>query len=80
MGVVISGHLRQINVATQASCIFAFMIAAKLHSEIDEPILCPSCKAVTWLVRILPKFASLPELRTYKCPSCGKIETYPVET
>ncbi len=56
------------------------MIAAKLHSEIDEPILCPSCKAVTWLVRILPKFASLPELRTYKCPSCGKIETYPVET
>jgi len=31
------------------------------------------------LVRVAPKFAGLPEMRTYKCTHCGHVESRPAD-
>ena len=36
-------------------------------------LLCPQCKSIMSLERIVPKLAPLPELREYKCSNCGII-------
>ena len=41
--------------------------------------LCPSCGKPMRFVRALPRFAALPELRTYECHSCGVSYTEAVE-
>lgn len=33
--------------------------------------LCPSCNEAMRFVRSIPRFAALPELRTYECKPCG---------
>ena len=33
--------------------------------------LCPSCSGAMRFIRSVPRFAALPELRTYECKSCG---------
>ena len=42
--------------------------------EADTP-LCPSCGQPMRFVRAIPRFASLPELRTYECKACGESYT-----
>jgi len=38
---------------------------------------CARCGSSTQLVRITPGLGQLlPELRTYKCPRCGQVETH----
>ena len=38
----------------------------------SEPI-CPTCATVMVLVRIVPRVASLSELRTYRCFACDDL-------
>lgn len=33
--------------------------------------LCPSCSGPMRFMRSVPRFAALPELRTYECKPCG---------
>lgn len=33
--------------------------------------LCPGCSEPMRFVRAIPRFAALPELRTYECKPCG---------
>ena len=37
--------------------------------------LCPSCSEPMRFVRAIPRFAALPELRTYECKPCGVTHT-----
>jgi hypothetical protein len=34
---------------------------------------CAQCRTIMVLERVAPKLGSLPELRTYKCPKCGRV-------
>ena len=38
--------------------------------DADTP-LCPSCGKPMRFVRAVPRFAALPELRTFECKPCG---------
>jgi hypothetical protein len=40
---------------------------------------CSRCAAMMVLVRVAPRFGSLPELRTYKCLRCGCVVEEDVE-
>lgn len=44
----------------------------------DTP-LCPSCARPMHFVRAVPRFAALPELRTYECKACGVSYTEAIE-
>ena len=41
------------------------------HRRADGPKYCPRCTTMMVLDRVAPKFARLPELRSYKCLECG---------
>lgn len=41
--------------------------------------LCPSCGQPMCFKRAVPRFAALPELRTYECKSCAVSYTAAVE-
>jgi hypothetical protein len=41
----------------------------------DAMPICPKCGQAMRLDRITPKFAALPELRTYACRPCGEAVT-----
>jgi hypothetical protein len=41
----------------------------------ENPPLCPQCHEQMTLARVLPKFLSAPELRSFLCTQCGRIET-----
>ncbi len=47
-------------------------------NDADTP-LCPSCGQPMRFVRAVPRFAALPELRTYECKPCGVSYTAAVE-
>jgi RNase P subunit RPR2 len=40
---------------------------------------CSRCAAMMVLVRVAPRFGSLPELRTYKCLRCGCVVEEDIE-
>jgi rubredoxin len=40
---------------------------------------CPSCGRPMRFVRAVPRFAALPELRTYECKGCGVSYTEAIE-
>jgi len=45
-------------------------------SEEDVPILqCNRCGASMKLVRTTPKFGAVPELQTFRCETCGHVDT-----
>lgn len=44
-----------------------------------ETPLCVSCGKPMRFVRAVPRFAALPELRTYECKACGVTYTAAVE-
>jgi len=46
--------------------------------DTDSPP-CPSCGQPMRFVRSVPRFAALPELRTYECKACGETYTEAVE-
>ena len=43
------------------------------HNHSDTPPVppCPSCGRPMRFVRAVPRFAALPELRTYECKACA---------
>jgi len=45
----------------------------------DDAPLCPSCGQPMQFVSAIPRFAALPELRTYECKACGEAYTEAVE-
>lgn len=47
---------------------------ADILNDSDAP-LCPSCSKPMRFVRAIPRFAALPELRTYECKPCGVTHT-----
>jgi transposase-like protein len=47
--------------------------------DAETPPLCPSCGQPMRFVRAMPRFAALPELRTYQCDACGETYTEAVE-
>ena len=50
------------------------------HSDDTPPVpLCPSCGRPMRFVRAVPRFAALPELRTYECKGCAVTYTNAVE-
>jgi hypothetical protein len=46
----------------------------------EHPPNCPYCHEKMTLARVLPKFLSAPELRSFLCTSCGRIETVDART
>ena len=44
-----------------------------------DALLCPSCGQPMQFVSAIPRFAALPELRTYECKACGETYTEAVE-
>jgi rubredoxin len=55
------------------------MSASTPPTEIGTTPLCPSCGRPMQFVRAVPRFAALPELRTYECKGCGVTYTEAVE-
>jgi rubredoxin len=53
--------------------------AGTAQTEIGTTPLCPSCSRPMQFVRAVPRFAALPELRTYECKACGVTYTEAVE-
>jgi hypothetical protein len=51
--------------------------AASPHGQSQK--YCPRCAAMMVLVRVAPRFGSLPELRTYKCLRCACVVEEDVE-
>jgi len=45
----------------------------------DEIPQCPSCRAPMQLRTLVPSIEGRPELRTFRCASCGIIKTELVE-
>jgi len=42
-----------------------------------EPVNCPHCRHSMVLICTLPKFASLPEVRKYRCVTCSQLTVRP---
>lgn len=50
-----------------------------VHARSDDTPLCPGCGQPMRFVRAIPRFAALPELRTYECKACALTYTEAVE-
>jgi uncharacterized Zn finger protein len=44
-------------------------------AEQPTPPACPRCSQPMRLIRVTPKIGPVPELFTFKCVSCGHIDT-----
>lgn len=51
-----------------------------ITAEITDAPLCPNCGRAMVFRRAIPRFAALPELRTYECKACAVTYTEAVET
>jgi hypothetical protein len=47
--------------------------------ELRDAPPCPSCGLAMRFLRAVPRFAALPELRTYECKACGATCTKAIE-
>src|ERR1700734_2429222 len=55
--------------------IFAFHHDVSMDDQDKTPPPCTVCGSAMSFISAIPKVASLPELRTYRCPSCGIVST-----
>ena len=55
--------------------IFAFHYDVTMDDQDKTPPPCPVCGSAMSFISAIPKVASLPELRTYRCHPCGIVST-----
>lgn len=51
---------------------------AAMNKDALCPPYCEKCECNMKLVRTIPKLGGLPELKTYRCASCGAVKTVEV--